>query len=163
MTPRKCIVCFALRACLREVQGTFALTIEGKGFESRVSARRGMSRSLESGMRVCGACVQACPTATLREKIRHRESAPARRVGGDHLRPIAASAAPFKGPRCAATELVRMVPYKDGKANRGHSCVKGRFAYGYAATPTAILNPMVREKDHRSLAAKSAGREAYRP
>lgn len=42
-------------------------------------------------------------------------------------------------------ELVRMVPYKDGKANRGHSCVKGRFAYGYAAHQDRILNPMVRE------------------
>lgn len=30
-------------------------------------------------------------------------------------------------------ELVRMTPYKHGKANRGHSCVKGRFAYGYAS------------------------------
>ena len=43
-------------------------------------------------------------------------------------------------------ELVRMVPYKDGKANRGHSCVKGRFAYGYSTHKDRILNPMIREK-----------------
>ena len=43
-------------------------------------------------------------------------------------------------------ELVRMVPWKDGKANRGHSCVKGRFAYGYATHKERILNPMIREK-----------------
>jgi len=43
-------------------------------------------------------------------------------------------------------ELVRMVPYKDGKANRGHSCVKGRFAYGYATHKERILNPMIRAK-----------------
>ena len=42
-------------------------------------------------------------------------------------------------------ELVRMVPWKDGKANRGHSCVKGRFAYGYAAHKDRILNPMIRD------------------
>ncbi|MGB3146214.1 MAG: formate dehydrogenase subunit alpha, partial [Paracoccaceae bacterium] len=42
-------------------------------------------------------------------------------------------------------ELVRMVPYKNGKANRGHSCVKGRFAYGYASHKDRILNPMIRE------------------
>jgi len=43
-------------------------------------------------------------------------------------------------------ELVRMVPYKDGKANRGHSCVKGRFAWGYANHRERILKPMIREK-----------------
>ena len=39
-----------------------------------------------------------------------------------------------------------MVPWKDGKANRGHSCVKGRFAWGYATHKDRILNPMIREK-----------------
>jgi formate dehydrogenase major subunit len=42
-------------------------------------------------------------------------------------------------------EVVRMVPYKDGKANRGHSCVKGRFAWGYATHKERILNPMIRK------------------
>ena len=42
-------------------------------------------------------------------------------------------------------ELVRMVPYKDGKANRGHSCVKGRFAFGYATHKERILKPMIRK------------------
>ena len=39
-----------------------------------------------------------------------------------------------------------MVPYKDGKANHGHSCVKGRFAYGYATHRDRILKPMIRAK-----------------
>src|ERR1700691_5748724 len=43
-------------------------------------------------------------------------------------------------------ELVRMMPYKDGKANHGHSCVKGRFAWGYATHRERILKPMIREK-----------------
>src|SRR6266851_3995687 len=42
-------------------------------------------------------------------------------------------------------EVVRMVPYKDGKANRGHSCVKGRFAWGYTNHRERILHPMIRE------------------
>src|ERR1043165_8925956 len=42
-------------------------------------------------------------------------------------------------------ELVRMVPYKDGGANEGHSCVKGRFAFGYATHPDRKLRPMVRD------------------
>ena len=54
-------------------------------------------------------------------------------------------------------EVVRMVPYKDGKANRGHSCVKGRFAWGYATHKERILKPMIRDEDHRPVAAKCRG------
>src|SRR5690349_362147 len=42
--------------------------------------------------------------------------------------------------------VVRMVPWKDGKANHGHSCVKGRFAWGYANHQDRVLKPMLREK-----------------
>ena len=65
--PSKCIVCSrCVRAC-EEVQGTFALTIEGRGFESAVSAGA-HELFLDSECVSCGACVQACPTATLNEK-----------------------------------------------------------------------------------------------
>src|SRR5688500_7863749 len=43
-------------------------------------------------------------------------------------------------------EVVRMMPYKDGKANHGHSCVKGRFAWGYATHQDRITTPMIRKK-----------------
>ncbi len=54
-------------------------------------------------------------------------------------------------------ELVRMTPYKHGKANRGHSCVKGRFAYGYASHKDRILNPMIRDSRSTSRGAKCRG------
>jgi formate dehydrogenase major subunit len=65
--PSKCIVCSrCVRAC-EETQGTFALTIDGRGFGSRVAA--GQNESFMSSECVsCGACVAACPTATLIEK-----------------------------------------------------------------------------------------------
>ncbi len=65
--PSKCIVCSrCVRAC-DEVQDTFALTIQGRGFNSKVSASQDESL-LDSECVSCGACVQACPTATLSEK-----------------------------------------------------------------------------------------------
>ena len=66
--PSKCIVCSrCVRAC-DEVQGTFALTIDGRGFASMVSAGQESDNFLSSECVSCGACVQACPTATLQEK-----------------------------------------------------------------------------------------------
>jgi len=140
--PSKCIVCSrCVRAC-EEVQGTFALTIEGRGFESRVSP--GMHESfLASECVSCGACVQACPTATLQEKSVIEIGQPEHSL---------VTTCAYCGVGCSfkaemrGEELVRMVPYKDGKANHGHSCVKGRFAYGYATHQDRILNPMIREK-----------------
>ena len=140
--PSKCIVCNrCVRAC-EEVQGTFALTIAGRGFESRVSA--GMSENfLDSECVSCGACVQACPTATLSEKALIEIGQPEHSV---------VTTCAYCGVGCSfkaemrGEEVVRMVPYKDGKANRGHSCVKGRFAWGYATHKERILKPMVRDK-----------------
>ncbi|MFO1059031.1 MAG: formate dehydrogenase subunit alpha [Dongiaceae bacterium] len=140
--PSKCIVCSrCVRAC-EEVQGTFALTISGRGFDSKVSP--GMAEPfLESECVSCGACVQACPTATLVEKSVLEIGQPEHSV---------VTTCAYCGVGCSfkaemrGEQLVRMVPYKDGKANRGHSCVKGRFAWGYATHRDRILKPMIREK-----------------
>jgi formate dehydrogenase major subunit len=140
--PQKCIVCSrCVRAC-EEVQGTFALTIEGRGFDSRVSFGAKTDTALSSDCVSCGACVQACPTATLQEKSIIEIGTPERSV---------ITTCAYCGVGCSfkaemrGDELVRMVPYRHGKANRGHSCVKGRFAYGYASHKDRILNPMIRD------------------
>jgi formate dehydrogenase major subunit len=140
--PAKCIVCSrCVRAC-EEVQGTFALTIDGRGFASHVSA--GMDEGfLDSECVSCGACVQACPTATLTEKNVIALGQPEHSV---------VTTCAYCGVGCSfkaemkGDEVVRMVPYKDGGANEGHSCVKGRFAWGYATHKDRITTPMVRDK-----------------
>ena len=91
----------------------------------------------------CGACVQACPTATLMEKSVVEMGQPEHSV---------VTTCAYCGVGCnfkaemRGDQVVRMVPWKDGKANHGHSCVKGRFAWGYASHPDRILQPMIREK-----------------
>ena len=138
----KCIVCNrCVRAC-EEVQGTFALTISGRGFESRVSP--GMSEPFMGSECVsCGACVQACPTATLVEKSVIEAGQPEHSV---------ITTCAYCGVGCSfkaemkGTQVVRMVPWKDGKANEGHSCIKGRFAWGYATHKDRITKPMIRAK-----------------
>ncbi|WP_422770104.1 formate dehydrogenase subunit alpha [Plantactinospora sp. WMMC1484] len=136
----KCIACSrCVRAC-GEVQGTFALTIEGRGFGSKVSA--GGTDFMSSECVSCGACVQACPTATLQERSVVQLGMPTRSV---------VTTCAYCGVGCSfkaelrGAELVRMVPHKDGGANEGHSCVKGRFAFGYATHPDRVLTPMLRE------------------
>ena len=137
----KCIVCSrCVRAC-EEVQGTFALTIQGRGFDSRVSP--GGLDFFGSECVSCGACVQACPTATLNEKSVIELGTPEHSV---------ITTCAYCGVGCSfkaemkGNTVVRMVPYKDGKANEGHSCVKGRFAWGYATHRDRITKPMTRER-----------------
>ena len=138
--PSKCIVCNrCVRAC-EETQGTFALTVTGRGFASRITPGQN-DTFMESECVSCGACVQACPTATLQEKsiiLLGR---------GEHS---VVTTCAYCGVGCAlkadmkGSQVVRMVPYKDGKANEGHACVKGRFAWGYATHRDRITTPMIR-------------------
>jgi formate dehydrogenase major subunit len=140
--PSKCIVCSrCVRAC-QEVQGTFALTIDGRGFASHVAASMDED-FLDSECVSCGACVQACPTATLIEKSVVDHGQPEHSV---------VTTCAYCGVGCSfkaemqGDRVVRMMPYKDGGANEGHSCVKGRFAFGYATHKDRVLSPMIREK-----------------
>jgi len=137
----KCIVCSrCVRAC-DEQQGTFALTIQARGFDSKVAASQDVS-FMDSECVSCGACVQACPTATLSEKSLIEK--------GQAEHSVITTCA-YCGVGCSfraemqGEEVVRMVPNKDGHANHGHSCVKGRFAIGYATHADRIMKPMIRK------------------
>ncbi|MDE0350741.1 MAG: formate dehydrogenase subunit alpha, partial [Gammaproteobacteria bacterium] len=139
--PSKCIVCSrCVRAC-DEVQGTYALTIDGRGFDA--SVKTGADDFFSSECVSCGACVQACPTATLMEKSVIEHGVPDR---------VVKTTCAYCGVGCSfkaeikGDQVVRMTPDKEGKANHGHSCVKGRFAWGYAQHRERILDPMIRDR-----------------
>jgi formate dehydrogenase major subunit len=140
--PAQCIVCSrCVRAC-DEQQGTLALTIQGRGFASKMVASQD-DPFLESECVSCGACVQACPTGSLMEK--------SLLAMGQAEHSVVTTCA-YCGVGCSfraemkGEQLVRMVPNKDGHANHGHSCVKGRFATGYVTHPDRILTPMIRAR-----------------
>ncbi|QSP95675.1 formate dehydrogenase subunit alpha [Marinobacter salinisoli] len=139
--PSKCIVCSrCVRAC-EEVQGTFALTIDGRGFDSKVSAGQNQP-FMDSECVSCGACVQTCPTSTLMEKSVIEAGQPEHSV---------VTTCAYCGVGCSfkaemqGERVIRMVPYKGGHANHGHACVKGRFAFGYATHQDRIREPMIRD------------------
>jgi formate dehydrogenase major subunit len=138
--PAKCIVCSrCVRAC-EEVQGTFALTVAGRGFDSAISASAD-DAFIDSECVSCGACVQACPTATLIEKSVIDHGQPDR---------VVKTTCAYCGVGCSfkaelkGDQLIRMEPDPDGGANHGHSCVKGRFAWGYATHRDRVTTPLVR-------------------
>ncbi len=139
--PSKCIVCSrCVRAC-EEVQGTFALTIDGRGFSSVISPGQNGPFSASECVS-CGACVQACPTATLMEKSVVELGQP------DHS---VVTTCGYCGVGCSFRAemkgdlVARMVPNPNGQANHGHSCVKGRFAWGYTTHPDRVTRPLIRK------------------
>jgi len=143
--PEQCIVCSrCVRAC-DEVQGTLALTVQGRGLESKIVASQD-EPFLQSECVSCGACVEACPTTALMEKSVVRLGQPERAV---------TTTCAYCGVGCSfeaevrgsgeATEVVRMAPNRNGDANHGHACVKGRFAFGYATHRDRVLKPMIRK------------------
>jgi formate dehydrogenase major subunit len=140
--PSLCIVCSrCVRAC-DETQGTFALTVQGRGFDSKIVASQD-EPFLSSECVSCGACVEACPTAALSEKSLAAVGAPDR---------IVTTTCGYCGVGCSLNaeargdKLVRMVPDREGGANAGHACVKGRFAYGYVTHPDRVTKPMIRRR-----------------
>jgi formate dehydrogenase major subunit len=140
--PELCIVCSrCVRAC-DETQGTLALTVSGRGLASQIAASQA-EPFLQSECVSCGACVEACPTAALSEKTLVASPRPEQAVS---------TTCAYCGVGCSLNaevadgKVVRMVPNREGKANQGHACVKGRFAYGYATHPDRITKPMIRAK-----------------
>ncbi|KAA9132520.1 formate dehydrogenase subunit alpha [Marinihelvus fidelis] len=138
--PAACIVCYrCVRAC-EETQGTFALTVDGRGFDSQVMASQGEG-FMDSECVSCGACVDACPTTALEDTSVIRQGQP------DAFQVTTCA---YCGVGCgfrAETrdgEVVRMTPWKEGQANEGHACIKGRFAWGYATHADRITRPMIR-------------------
>ncbi len=105
-------------------------TILGRGFESKVSPEGG-------GDFFSSECVS--PAALVCAGVPDRDALNEKSIiaAGKPERSVVTTCA-YCGVGCTfkaevkGEQVIRMVPYKGGKANEGHSCIKGRFAYGYA-------------------------------
>jgi len=139
----KCIVCSrCIRAC-DDIQATHALSITGRGFDSRIIAGAN-EPFMASDCVSCGACVNECPVGALEDRVERASGIPDKWVR---------TTCAFCGVGCQfdagikGDKLVTMVPAADSPVNQGHSCVKGRFASAYVHHEDRLKSPMIRESN----------------
>jgi len=135
-----CIQCTrCLRAC-REEQVNDVIGYAFRGEHSKIvfdfDDPMGASTCV-----ACGECVQACPTGALM---------PARDAGLRKIDRTVDSLCPFCGVGCQLTyhvadDRIQYVTGRDGPANQGRLCVKGRYGFDYAAHPHRLTRPLVRK------------------
>ena len=138
--PALCIACARCVRMCDEVQGTFALAMVGRGADAVLAPGAGGTWT-ESDCVACGGCVDSCPTGALSEP-------------GLLTRPPAerttTTTCGYCGVGCsldvhtAGDEVVSISPNRAAAVNRGHACVKGRFAHGFVRSPDRLTSPLLR-------------------
>ena len=137
----RCIDCFRCVRICDEVQGQLAWQIVGRGADTRV-VPSGADTLLESPCVSCGACVDSCPTGALEDRSIVQLGDPTRWTR---------TTCPYCGVGCELEvgtrdeRIVTCVPARNAPVNRGHLCVKGRYAHGFVHASDRATAPMIRD------------------
>ncbi|MDM4721897.1 formate dehydrogenase subunit alpha [Micromonospora sp. WMMA1363] len=151
-------LCIACNRCVRmcaEVQGTFALSLTGRGFDTVVAAGTG-GPWLSSPCVACGGCVDTCPSGALSEP------------GLLDPRPVTGtttSTCGYCGVGCSLRVHVRdgdiaAITPERGAVNRGHACIKGRFAHAFTRSRDRLTTPLLRRHGRDSPLEPASWEEA---
>lgn len=136
----KCIMCYrCVRAC-DEIQGEFVLAAAGRGMDTRII--KGMDQSFADSECVsCGACSQTCPTGAISDIFRITDEVPDKNV-----RTICS----YCGVGCNLdvavkdNTIVSIMAPETSAVNYGHTCLKGRYAFGFYNHPDRLTSPLVK-------------------
>ena len=135
-----CINCGrCVRAC-DEIQGSFVLTMSGRGFESRITTDNNMLFG-DSSCVSCGACAHTCPTDAISDIFKSKSADVDKKVR---------TTCSYCGVGCNLeasikdNKVVSIDTPKETKVNAGHTCVKGRYAFGFYDHPDRLRTPLIK-------------------
>ncbi|MGA8515061.1 MAG: 2Fe-2S iron-sulfur cluster-binding protein, partial [Burkholderiaceae bacterium] len=137
-----CIQCTrCLRAC-RDEQVNDVIGLAFRGDQAKIVFDMDDAMGASTCV-ACGECVQACPTGALMPAREAALTVPEKQVE---------SVCPYCGVGCQLTYNVKddkilFVEGRDGPANHGRLCVKGRYGFDYAHHPHRLTKPLIRRAD----------------
>jgi len=137
----QCIDCFRCVRICEDLQGESVWHALGRGADLRIAPDSGTTL-LSSSCVGCGACTDTCPTGALTDRAKPSDAAVERWTR---------TTCPYCGVGCemdvgtAKGRIVRVRPTRAAPVNKGHLCVKGRYAFGFANSPERQTRPLVRD------------------
>ncbi len=137
----KCILCYRCVRICEEVQGQFVWQIWNRGDATRILPDSGTTLG-DSSCVSCGACVDTCPTGALEDKSVLSAGVPTSWTR---------TTCPYCGTGCEMHvgtrdgRITAIEPVLYAPVNRGHLCVKGRYAYEFAYAADRVTQPMIRK------------------
>ena len=150
--PDACILCARCVRYTQEVMQCSALSLEGRGGESRIVPTWGKSW-LDTECELCGGCLSVCPTGAIYEKF--VEGAP---PAHEERLVKTKTTCTFCGVGCQidlnvdpeTKRIVKVTSDPSYVSNDGNLCVKGRFAFNFVHHPDRLTTPLIRGEDGRA-------------